>query len=390
MASIQIRKENSKPYRVRWRDQGSGKQRSKSFKRRKDATAFVQTIRSADNFVARSDPTISLADALDRWYTLCTTTGRGGREPVERSTAVKYESHRKIIKNMIGNKKLMDMSRSACEEFRDMLLSEYSRLYAKKILTSFKSCLILAVSDDRIAVNPASDVHILISKRQRNANRIQIPSLEDVKNLTDAIDALMSSPNDQIRKAWSRYGPMFYTQLYSGMRPTEIRGLPWRDIDWERGGINVTQDADAYGEIGLLKSGASYRYIPMPEIVLDMLRNWRKVCPQGDHGLVFPNWKGKIENHANIARRGWAVLCKSAGFIETDENGAVKTTYRLNSLRHLKASLEIALGRSPKRIQQVMGHSDIKLTFDTYGHLFKDEILQDDPNELHRFISTVA
>lgn len=390
MASIQIRQDNNKPYRVRWRDLGNGKQRNKSFKRRKDANAFIETLRSSDNSITRSHPSATITDALDRWYDLCTTTGRGGREPVERSTAVKYDSHRKIITEMIGKVKLMDLDRKACEAFRDLLLSTYSRVYAKKILVSYKSSLIQAVSDDLIPHNPASDVHVLISKRQRNANRVQIPSLEEVKKLTETIDALMESENDQIRKAWSRYGPMFYTQLYSGMRPTEIRGLPWRDIDWERGGVNVTQDADAYGEIGLLKSGAAYRYIPLPKVVLEMLNRWRETCPKGEHDLVFPNWKGNIENHANIARRGWRVLCESAGFVDEDDAGRTKTRYRLNSLRHIKASLEIALGRSPKRIQQVMGHSDIKLTFDTYGHLFEDEALQDDPNDMHRFVSTVA
>jgi len=30
------------------------------------------------------------------------------------------------------------------------------------------------------------------------------------------------------------------------------------------------------------------------------------------------------------------------------------------------------LGWTPKRVQAVLGHSSIKMTFDTYGHLFSD------------------
>ena len=30
------------------------------------------------------------------------------------------------------------------------------------------------------------------------------------------------------------------------------------------------------------------------------------------------------------------------------------------------------LGRTPKRLQTVMGHSSITMTFDLYGHLFED------------------
>ena len=47
--------------------------------------------------------------------------------------------------------------------------------------------------------------------------------------------------------------------------------------------------------------------------------------------------------------------------------------YRFHSLRHAAASLFIAhLGWTPKRLQEVMGHASITMTFDRYGHLFSD------------------
>jgi len=390
MASIQVRKDKKKSYRVQWRDMNTRKQRSKSFLRRKDANVFIESIRSTENLITSTDPTASVSDILERWYNLCTTTGRGGREPIERSTAHQYNGHKVVIEEMIGARKIASLNKKACEDFRDELLQNYSRPYAKKFLSSFKSALNQAVSDNVISSNPATDVFILISRRQKNANRIKIPELWEVRKLTETIDLLMVSDCDKLRKAWSRYGPMFYTQLYSGMRPTEVRGLPWKDVDWTRGGISITQDADAYCEIGLLKSGAGYRFIPLPAFVMAMLMDWKEKCPDGPHGLVFPNWNGNIENHANITRRGWYVLCKYAGFMEKGVDGKERAKFRLNTLRHLKASLEISLGRSAKRIQQLMGHEDIKLTFDTYGHLFEDESLQDDPDEIHKLISTVA
>ena len=44
--------------------------------------------------------------------------------------------------------------------------------------------------------------------------------------------------------------------------------------------------------------------------------------------------------------------------------------YGLHSFRHTAASLFIEQGFSPKRVQALMGHSTIQMTFDTYGHLF--------------------
>jgi integrase len=53
------------------------------------------------------------------------------------------------------------------------------------------------------------------------------------------------------------------------------------------------------------------------------------------------------------------------------EKGRAK--YGFHALRHAAASLFIAhLGWTPKRVQAVMGHASITMTFDRYGHLFVD------------------
>jgi integrase len=53
--------------------------------------------------------------------------------------------------------------------------------------------------------------------------------------------------------------------------------------------------------------------------------------------------------------------------------GDGRARYPFHSLRHAAASLFIAhLSWTPKRVQAALGHSSIKMTFDTYGHLFAD------------------
>ena len=47
-----------------------------------------------------------------------------------------------------------------------------------------------------------------------------------------------------------------------------------------------------------------------------------------------------------------------------------KPLFPLNMLRHLAASLFIASGMKPKRVQTRMGHESIQTTFNIYGHLF--------------------
>ena len=41
-------------------------------------------------------------------------------------------------------------------------------------------------------------------------------------------------------------------------------------------------------------------------------------------------------------------------------------------LRHVYASLQIEQGVTPKRLQKLIGHATLKMTLDTYGHLWPD------------------
>lgn len=123
-------------------------------------------------------------------------------------------------------------------------------------------------------------------------------------------------------------------------------------------------------------------------MVLNALREWKLTCPKGDLGLVFPNGLGKVESYANLIERGFAPIQHAAGITALapvlDDAGKPIINnagepvlrevpkYGLHSLRHACASLWIEQGHNPKQIQTLMGHSSIKVTFDTYGHLFAD------------------
>jgi integrase len=41
-----------------------------------------------------------------------------------------------------------------------------------------------------------------------------------------------------------------------------------------------------------------------------------------------------------------------------------------HSFRHFYASMLIEQGLNPKKVQALLGHSSIQVTFETYGHLF--------------------
>jgi integrase len=92
--------------------------------------------------------------------------------------------------------------------------------------------------------------------------------------------------------------------------------------------------------------------------------------------VAFTLPRTPVENHANIANRGFYALQRSAELV--DEDG--KPRYGLHALRHFFASWAIERGFSAKRVQALLGHSSIQMTFDRYGHLFPS--LEDDHAKL--------
>ena len=378
MAFIQKIKGKKGPiYKVHYSEPVTGQRRCKSFDRRKDADAF----RDSPKVTARTvTPSNTISDIVTHWLDVCENVGRNGREPVARATLRQYERHARIISEAIisvdgaqlklGTVLMSRLDKHVCEAFRSHLVKEFSWVYARKILTSFKSVLEQARASDLMDHMPAEHIFIRPSRRNYAASLSvtdKAPSIAEIHKILQSLRERLRVSDRTLRRRRRRYKLILETLAFGGTRPGEALGLPWSQVDFEKGGINIIQDIEEDGSIGKPKSAASYRFIVMPDCYMSQLRHWRKLCPESDFDLVFPNWSGKAEFVSNLNRRGWRPVLIEAEIV-TD---AGKPKYSPKSLRHARASLEIESGANPKEIQKLMGHSSIQVTYDVYGHLFE-------------------
>jgi integrase len=206
---------------------------------------------------------------------------------------------------------------------------------------------------------------------------VDIPTPAEIKAIVEA--------------AKDRWRPFLITAIFTGMRASELRGLPWSDIDLRHEKIHVRQRADRWNTIGPPKSATGERTIPLPPIVVSELREWKLRCPKKDGRLelVFPNGEGNPEAHPNLIERGLKPTLIAAGVtmplrdsqcaVQRDEHGKpmLEAKYTgLHALRHFYASWCInrkadgGLALPAKMVQGRMGHSSILVTMDTYGHPF--------------------
>jgi integrase len=111
---------------------------------------------------------------------------------------------------------------------------------------------------------------------------------------------------------------------------------------------------------------------------------------------VFPTRKGgEWQRYRHYLQRGWHKLMDEAGFTdEIEEDGAITLVrkYTPYALRLFFASVLIEQNKSAKFIQSVMGHEDIKMTFDTYGHLPRRKELErtEDQGGILHYVDTAS
>lgn len=174
-----------------------------------------------------------------------------------------------------------------------------------------------------------------------------------------------------------RLGTAVLVGIVTGLRPGELLGLRWRDVDLEAGIVTVN-GALKRGVGGpvwepLPKTKRSRRSVAAPELVDDLREHKARQAaerlalgaewgPRGwaDHGLVFTTALGTAVDHANY-RHHVSRLCQDAGLGH----------WHPHELRHSAASLALAAGAEPKVVSEMLGHSSIRITMDVYGHLLE-------------------
>ncbi len=365
-----------------------GKRRLKSFEKKKDAVNFAATARVEVRAGAHTadSASITILEAGRLWI----ATGEKNR--LERATLNAYRQHLDLhIAPYLGGVKLSQLSAPMVREFEDRLargdapaggeLQPRSPAMVKKIRTSLSSLISEALERGLVARNVVRDlrsrrrrgVERRAEKRQKGRIKIgaDVPTPSEIKAIVDHLEG--------------RYRPLLMTAIFTGLRASELRGLRWADIDFEKRELHVRQRADRYKVIGKPKADAGERTVPLPPIVVNTLREWKLACPRKDGALdlAFPTGAGNVEYHVNILHRGLIPAQIAAGVtVETskkhmDGKPALAPKYTgLHALRHFYASWCISrradggLELPPEVVQERLGHSSIVMTMDVYGHLF--------------------
>jgi integrase len=171
--------------------------------------------------------------------------------------------------------------------------------------------------------------------------------------------------------AGHRLEPLYRVALSLGLRRGEVLGLRWADVDLKRATLRITgslQRIHGKLERTTTKTAASARSVDVPPVLLASLQRHREAQEQErqqaddrwrESGLVFTTNIGTPIEPRNLIRHFKAVLKKAS----------LPQTIRFHDLRHSCATLLIAQGVHPRVVMEILRHSQISTTMNTYAHV---------------------
>lgn len=282
-----------------------------------------------------------------------------------------YDSYEVMVrvhlKPAIGGLKLKDLRPEHLQHlYNEKAKSGLSATTVRYIHAVIHQALKQAVRNQLVVRNVAEAT--TLPRQQKK--EIHPLTLEQVKQLFAAVEQ-------------DRLFPAIYLELSTGLRRGELLGLRWQDVDLKAGTLTVKQglvrirNHEAHGDerkTRLIfqepKTASSRRTIPLPEDALAELRRWKARQNQEklmlgpayqDNGLMFCQEDGKPIDPRNFTRH-FDVMLKRAGIPHI----------RFHDARHTFATILLELGEHPKVVQEILGHSKIAVTLDTYSHVSLD------------------
>ena len=350
-------------WRVRYVDQ-LGITRTRQFRLKRDADAFRVKAESEvlSGTHTADSASITVAEAADLWL----ATAQGNRR--DAGTIKSYRELSNLhVKPLIGCEKLSRLTQPKVVAFADALKATRSLAMASKAVRALSMILADAMRRGLIAQNVARGVTVVRSSRDRA--RATPPPLEHLKALLEAADRVANED--------PAMPVMLRLAMLAGPRQSEIRALAWRNIDLTSHEVHVFQRADRWSNIGPPKSAAGTRSIPIGPTLISILKAWKLRCPPNNLDLVFPGRAGAVIKQHTMGTKFLRLQIAAGLAVDSgarDGNGAAvwAARYGWHDLRHAAASAWIAQGVDLKRLQVWIGHENIQLTLDTYGHLIKD------------------
>jgi integrase len=274
------------------------------------------------------------------------------RLTVQPTTHDTYRRDVERLRPYIGNVKLDALRHEHIQKAYTELLATLSETSVHRVHRALKTALRHAVKLGVIGYNPIERV---------TAPR---PPRKEMRPLTpEEVDVFLQSTRaDRLHALW-------VVLVTTGLRIGEATGLHWDDIDLDGHSLQVCETVKRIKGRGLVigdtKTAHSRRRVELARSTVLALRAHEKQ----------QKWEGRIAG-TSWKDLGLVFTTLSGGPLDAGSVGHAKdraqdaaSLPRTHDLRHTAATYLLSQGVHPKIVQELLGHSSVTLTMDTYSHV---------------------
>lgn len=178
----------------------------------------------------------------------------------------------------------------------------------------------------------------------------------------------------------------FYIALNTGLRESEVFGLRWCDIDFEKKTIKVNKQLlfqDKKWCFCPLKTINAYRSVNITDSFCNYLKKLkdeqemsRKLYSDGyKRNFVTDRLERnrekllEIKDFVNVKVNGEMLTTNSIKFMARMFKNDLGIDFRFHNLRHTYATINAESGISPRYVQEMLGHAKLEFTLKYYTHV---------------------
>ena len=184
------------------------------------------------------------------------------------------------------------------------------------------------------------------------------------KQVKKKAKALTPEQVNALAKECGKYGNLIELLAATGLRINEALALQVGDVDFERAKLHIsrtwTMTASGKKILGATKSRED-RSISLSEQMLVLLKPLTVSKAKSD--FIFTGAGGDALDYGYFRRAYFTRAVKS---LELDD-------VTIHWLRHTCASMLIRIGAPITTISEILGHSSIKITLETYSHWYEGD-----------------
>ena len=312
------------------------------FKTKKEAQLFANEneILLSTGKITTTEPQL-FAEYFWQWYELYK------KKSLRKQTQLSYEQAYRNLKKHFKGVYLQDLDRRQYQLFLNEYGSNHSKESVQKMTGLYHAAIKDAVLDKIISEDFTAGTKKVFN--DENTRKIEYLSVDDMKKLIAKIIA------DRNPKYVSKY--MILTALLTGMRPGEIGGLTWNDLNKNFCTIEIKKSwNEKLKDFDALKNIASSRIIRTDRWLLDILDELPKNDPQN---RVF----GDVPTSTGVNK----VLRKLLSDLKIESPG-----YHFHSCRHSHVAYLLASGIDLYAISKRLGHNDMTITAKVYAYLIDE------------------